>query len=463
MQKPGKRRRPAAAAAAVGAPTGVIKAEQGAPRGAAVKKEQRLGSAPVKKEQRLFSAPSAPLSAAVKKEQRLCGADVAAAAVRKDEGKVDGAGDISGQDGGAVAPPSSSSPESPLQAGCLYDDQEAEVVAQDGGGSQQDPAEPGEPPEHNEHSEQLGDGPRSIAQVLGSITAMVEDMTKHDQEHGTTLVDNLQRHFSRGLVITTSYSGCGGAETAVAMMARALQGCHGKGAQDPKPIFYSATDNGKLQQRALLATKCQKPNHLFSDIEHRVPKDVLTAMRGVLQKALHSFRAATVDAEVVWAKRQKLCHGKASQSEAAPTAVLHQIKEDIGLKMLDELCYLIDSVEFETSCPCMVCSRSCPLNPRHQDRLRGLTWIELAGTTCVAWSNLGSAGLSSRYVIVPSVAASSANSEYAPFGLFSLKFSVLSLNQSKQQCFVCQPLPAFFPPKKKRNSREPRGVLGKLL
>ena len=68
---------------------------------------------------------------------------------------------------------------------------------------------------------------------------------------------------------------------------------------------------------------------------------------------------------------------------------LSEEKASLGLRCLEELCHLIDSLDFDhAEAYCLKCDTHCMISPRrcgYGNRF----WIEIAGTTCVAWSQLG--------------------------------------------------------------------------
>ena len=205
------------------------------------------------------------------------------------------------------------------------------------------------------------DGPTTLEGVLDFPRRFLADLARHD------LVDNASMTLQRGVVITTSYSGMGGAETAAAMLANGLGEACGI---TPCLHFYSAVDNARRAQIALLGHNVgSRPNHVFVDVLDRLPASVRSTCVAIQDAKLRQFDERT--------KNKLSSEGK------------QRLKQELGFQLFNELCDVLDEVEFMQEAYCktheMMCCTNLRLDPAFQDMFH----IEVAGTTCTAWSSMG--------------------------------------------------------------------------
>eukprot|EP00971_Amphidinium_carterae_P005308 105979-Amphidinium_carterae.1 len=164
--------------------------------------------------------------------------------------------------------------------------------------------------------------PSCLEEVLTMLERLLRDVVAYDKQHGTEYIKRIESKFTGGIVVTTTYSGCGGGETAMKMAEVALQRVS---ACKTKVALYSACDNGKLQQGVLLGMGTM---HVFGDVLDRLRAEIRTALYGVLNKYIEKFE--TKKAECV-----------SGQLE------LRELKNRLGLACLDELSSIVDCIDFE--------------------------------------------------------------------------------------------------------------------
>ena len=140
-----------------------------------------------------------------------------------------------------------------------------------GAGSSGDPA----PVPSHEHLP----GPRSLDEVLAWPSDFVERVQVFDSACGSDYSQALQHNACGGLIVTTAYSGMGGAETAAAQIVDTLAS---KSATPHAVVFHSSCDMDILAQRALQAhTQSSRSQHLFTNVLDRLPVDALHACKEV--------------------------------------------------------------------------------------------------------------------------------------------------------------------------------------
>ena len=123
------------------------------------------------------------------------------------------------------------------------------------------------------------------------------------------------------------------------------------------------------------------PLHVFGDICERVPPTQLDEMKGIMQDCLKQSNSIT----------EMVC--EISPSDKAKLAELRQQRDALGKELVGKLVQCLQEVTFLKNSFCYKCQRMCPLIPsvnRDTDVL-----LEIAGTTCVAWSSMRSCGVPS--------------------------------------------------------------------
>ncbi len=217
-------------------------------------------------------------------------------------------------------------------------------------------------------------GPRSLTEVLAWATHAVARVR---EEMGMELVHNLG---AMEVVLTTSYSGMGCAETAMSMLQVALQ--HGGGAPAANITCFSACDLNETCRQLLLAhTGPLAPQHVFRNVLDRAPSAVVESLerkgerlRDLLRLRLSAARDRGMDAKA-------LRHCKDAQVAKMSARYLQ-----VAIEAL-EACFPFDS---DAALWCEKCNGHCRVCPptitaAAAPRLH----IEVAGTTCVAWSSMG--------------------------------------------------------------------------
>ena len=222
-----------------------------------------------------------------------------------------------------------------------------------------------------EHASHERPGPHNLEEVL-SCRFAVAAVDQHARQAGVDLRRKSPSTLGQVTYITTSYSGIGTAEAAVAEVARQLSltgsavnfKMHGAVERDPRCL-----------EALQLHRSCSKSTHIFNDVTDRIPRQVATRLQQ---------RAATLRrrvAELVDRARQQ--HGK----EAADKARAHHVSE-LGAQFLDHAKKELGKLDWQTcnTSWCLLHRRECSLKPAAGPRD---TWIEIAGSTCVAWSTMG--------------------------------------------------------------------------
>ena len=189
-------------------------------------------------------------------------------------------------------------------------------------------------------------------------------------------MDRLLENVAGGVEVRTQYSGMGCPEQALAMILQGLT------ALDPnlenKITTYSATEQMPLPRRVLLSHSPSplRAKHIFGDVCNAVGEDVLAELHRVAAK-YRSEAEVTVQSGDATKKRRLR---KATSSPDGGN----------GERFLRDCWAVLD----KTSLPpghtqyCYRCSVDCPTRSDASCLLR----IEIAGTTCVAFSMRGKQG-----------------------------------------------------------------------
>ena len=93
-------------------------------------------------------------------------------------------------------------------------------------------------------------------------------------------------------------------------------------------------------------------------------------------------------------KFQRACRreglSSASQSQLKQNKKLLGLRRRLGNELVQRLSDHLDACEFEMEAFCVKHGRNCCWTPRAEDGLKNFFWVEIAGSTCVAWSTAGS-------------------------------------------------------------------------
>lgn len=224
-------------------------------------------------------------------------------------------------------------------------------------------------------------GPATGHDLLCWPTRVLDDLGLHDAAKGTDLHKRCLEAWAKGVVITSSYSGIGGAETAAAACSFAAearwaqqqpQRSTGKGGFHGA-AFYSGCEFDPLPRRCLQAhPACSRPAHIFEDVLDRVSRDCRAQLQHILDQCRRRHEVATA--------------GRPKEEEKA-------MREDMGNEMVAQMLELLTPDAFLEKAFCVSCGQACFINPRQAGCVPpGAQWCEVAGTTCVSWSNMGGRG-----------------------------------------------------------------------
>lgn len=224
-------------------------------------------------------------------------------------------------------------------------------------------------------------GPTSLTATLASMRSAAEAVDNKALSAGVDLHRVQPTTLGQVVYITTSYSGIGTAEAAVAeanaqlRAIRATRGGH-EAAQVQTQMYAAAECDNQCIQALKMHKAQSRARHIFVDITDRIP----ARLRADLLRDVKRFRRKVE----VHERLTRRIRGRraAEQARAKWVAELgHQFLQR-AKKALSEL----DWTECGQSW-CVAHGKMCPLAPAAGPRD---VWIEIAGSTCVAWSTMGS-------------------------------------------------------------------------
>ena len=171
--------------------------------------------------------------------------------------------------------------------------------------------------------------------------------------------------------LTTHYSGMGCAELALLMLQSQLTDRDGHAG---KVLLYSACDINPLARQMLMERpKALAPAHVFGDITSRVPMEALAKLKEI--------EATALDLAAASGSRWQ-CVDEEGKEE------LKQHKTTLGQRMVRDMCSVLSQCQFVQKDFCFACGKMCPLLPDRGGE--DVEHMEVAGTTCVAWSSMRS-------------------------------------------------------------------------
>ena len=173
--------------------------------------------------------------------------------------------------------------------------------------------------------------------------------------------------------ITTSYSGIGFAEAAVAELVREFAEL----GTELKVKFLSACEIHSTPRRALLKHKDDSgaPEHVFGDVCAHISAE----LKDLLLHRAHSLREE-VTAEV----HAFLAEGGSQEAKAPLKACLVQEK---GQRFFEEMVVHLRGAAFASTSWCYRHQCQCPLHIAPTVDRSAILLMEIAGSTCVAWSS----------------------------------------------------------------------------
>jgi len=213
-------------------------------------------------------------------------------------------------------------------------------------------------------------GPLLLEDVLAVLRPMVRTVACHLKQRLGTDFKQVGNNKWQKVIVTTTYSGMDFPGTALSMLRDYFAEL------DVQLDFqlYAATDIDQNCRKALLS-KSNQPLHVFGSVLHRIPMDIRTSLQIELES--HRFAILSqVDAgkakgfspEGIRTLRKKLIDERTIQF--LRFAKLHLAKVDMA-RYKDNWCYS--------------CQQVCSAYPPRQ---AGCLYIEIAGTTCVAFSKM---------------------------------------------------------------------------
>jgi site-specific DNA-cytosine methylase len=199
------------------------------------------------------------------------------------------------------------------------------------------------------------------------------------------------------VVVTTTYSGMGCAEMVCPMISSAWASL---GAQVSFKL-YSATDVDATCRRVLQCHKeDSQPEHVFGDVLERIPKALRDSLirKGERLRALLAARAC--EAERQGMQVDALSAYKAEQTKRLGLKYVAAVKAAFRQRVfsLDQECWCHRHRRMCQTCPVARaesasnrCGPTPGFSPGRQTpgEAKGALHIEIAGTTCVAWSSMG--------------------------------------------------------------------------
>jgi hypothetical protein len=254
--------------------------------------------------------------------------------------------------------------------------------------------------------------PRTLQDVLRWPFTFLSSFRDFDAKHSTGYHSELCRNVvgRPGIVLTTSFSGSGGAETALAMLRAAVKDANagadasgdnshtemilsdddeavddvGETLQQLRGIvMFAATDNARLSQRVLQAHPSDSaPLHIFGDVLDCLPVDVLKRCKEIETNKLQHFNDRA--AEIIGAAVECADSEDLDMGDQRVTVM----KAELGEELVNELCAELEKVHFTETAWCKNHQKFCYTNPRCEPIFRDAVWIEAAGPLCPPWSNM---------------------------------------------------------------------------
>jgi hypothetical protein len=215
------------------------------------------------------------------------------------------------------------------------------------------------------------EGPHSLQDVL-SLRFVTDAADQRAQTAGVDLRRQRTETLGQTTYITTSYSGIGTAEAAIAEVARQFS------LTGPGVSFHmhgSVERDAKCLETLRLHRSSSRPAHIFQDVLDRIPEEVAKQLQQ---------RAAALRRKVGLLV-QRACQTTGTQ-DIEKTRAKHV--NELGSKFLRHAKQKLGQLDW-SACNaswCIVHGQSCSLRPAASP---GDLWIELAGSTCVAWSTMG--------------------------------------------------------------------------
>ena len=218
-------------------------------------------------------------------------------------------------------------------------------------------------------------GPNDLNAALLTLATVAENIAAAATRNGVNLASPSSHPGAVGKTwyMTTSYSGWGSAEMSMGQVLRHLAAA---GVSVPTVVMHSATDYQVCCRQALQEHKSETaPQHVLLDVLDRMP----TTLRQQLAALAESYRQSITECQA----NLVLTQGhKAAQKERK------RLVQHLGDEYVKMVRAELEVLTFSRKQLCRCANhrgKRCPVAPpaRQED-----FWLEVAGTTCVAWSTM---------------------------------------------------------------------------
>lgn len=258
-----------------------------------------------------------------------------------------------------------------VSTSCLVPSQHASASSASASGSDSDfrcaPAMQDSPPPPSKRARLMPAGPRNAQELHEWATFLIDRFKLNG------CYDRFVNNCVQGCKIDTKYSGMGCPEQSLAMITQALLAEN----SSANFISWSAWERDPLPRRVLLshaAGPC-KPRHVFGDVCDYIPSSVLTELRDL--SASYRKQAG-----------EKIGAIKATSSPASlAKRDIDRASDGLARDFVRAVVRLLERVPWQDDQKawCYRCEKPCDT----QSDL-GKVCVEIAGTTCVAFSSRGS-------------------------------------------------------------------------
>ena len=221
------------------------------------------------------------------------------------------------------------------------------------------------------HGSWFPDGPVTLNEVLCTLPARVREAIRNAEALGQKGArKELTGTLHADMVLTSSYSGLGTFEQVGTEVHKHMRNELGVG--DGRLICYSATENSKNAQHALLyaSRETGPPWHVFRDILGRLQNTDRNDLINLQNHRLQDFKQVKTELQL----------GAITKEEYQAN------RQRMGEDMLKEMMEVLGKVEFNDCGVCMVHQQMCHISPRDVTDLEDAYWVEAAGNTCCPWS-----------------------------------------------------------------------------
>ena len=219
------------------------------------------------------------------------------------------------------------------------------------------------------------DGPKSLAECMEWNAMLVAGLQQRDLLSGSQSQNRVLRKFRRGVVFTSSFSGVGSAEIAMAAIhAEVQRRCMPVFSVNlPAVVFWAATDACKHARKVLLAHGSRsQPLHIFGDLLERLPKYVVDKCKKLEAEKLALGKASLL--EVHAGKKSRVAH--------------KEVTNQLGMELMQGLQRELQGCIFEEKAWCYKCSKNCHISPRFNPEHTSDMWLEIAGSVCCPFSSI---------------------------------------------------------------------------